>query len=591
MKNVLKQTKGITLIALVITIIVLLILAGVSIATLTGENGILTQANNAKTDTQIAEEKEQIALAVSAETMNNSGEQITQSGLQSELDKLGANATVTEEGEGFRIKFNKSGREYVIDKNGNIVQIFDPNDKTPETEEIAEATEWTKLNKVSTLGGYNSSKGVNAPKLGSELTAITLTDDLSTYASNGTWYDYVAQTGTTDGKTSKWANAVTTDADGAVTGYYVWIPRYAYKITSGYHSSSTGTIEIKFLKGTTNEFADGTGTAETDPSKITYTNGVQDQWLVHPAFTASAENGGGFGEITGIWVAKYEISAFIDASETSTRVISSTTAEQQIKLRVLPGVQSSSIGNIGTMYTLAYNMNRNAESHMLKNSEWGAVAYLAHSKYGRNGTEVTINSTMYTSTATDASSWGTDTFTGGSNTETGYLSNGVQSTTGNAYGIYDMNGGKWEYVASYINNGASNLTNYGTDMTSGDIGTSTKYKTVYNSSTSDNGSTWSSSIQSANYDLAKGVKGDAVYETSSSYSNSNSWNSDYSNFPYAYGPFSSVVVAAAVALVQDCSISTATMATLTTACVSVPAWLSVSATLTPELCSLYSAQN
>ena len=48
MKEKLKQTKGITLIALVITIIVLLILAGVSIAILTGQNGILTQANNAK---------------------------------------------------------------------------------------------------------------------------------------------------------------------------------------------------------------------------------------------------------------------------------------------------------------------------------------------------------------------------------------------------------------------------------------------------------------------------------------------------------------------------------------------------------------
>ena len=43
-----KKEKGITLIALVITIIVLLILAGVSTAMLTGENGILTQANNAK---------------------------------------------------------------------------------------------------------------------------------------------------------------------------------------------------------------------------------------------------------------------------------------------------------------------------------------------------------------------------------------------------------------------------------------------------------------------------------------------------------------------------------------------------------------
>ena len=72
MKEVLKKrrtNKGITLIALVITIIVLLILAGVSIATLTGENGILTKATNAKAETIKAQEKEQIELAyLSAQT-------------------------------------------------------------------------------------------------------------------------------------------------------------------------------------------------------------------------------------------------------------------------------------------------------------------------------------------------------------------------------------------------------------------------------------------------------------------------------------------------------------------------------------------
>jgi len=61
-----KNQKGITLIALVITIIVLLILAGVSIAMLTGENGILTQANSSKTETNKAEAIEKISLALNA---------------------------------------------------------------------------------------------------------------------------------------------------------------------------------------------------------------------------------------------------------------------------------------------------------------------------------------------------------------------------------------------------------------------------------------------------------------------------------------------------------------------------------------------
>ncbi len=62
----LNKNKGITLIALVITIIVLLILAGISIATLTGENGLLSKATTAKEETKKAEIREEIELAIAA---------------------------------------------------------------------------------------------------------------------------------------------------------------------------------------------------------------------------------------------------------------------------------------------------------------------------------------------------------------------------------------------------------------------------------------------------------------------------------------------------------------------------------------------
>ena len=65
--------KGITLIALVLTIIVLLILVGVSISMLTGDNGILGQATNAKEQTEISSEKEAIQLTmINKEVSNNS---------------------------------------------------------------------------------------------------------------------------------------------------------------------------------------------------------------------------------------------------------------------------------------------------------------------------------------------------------------------------------------------------------------------------------------------------------------------------------------------------------------------------------------
>ena len=82
-----KQAKGITLIALVITIIVLLILAGVTISMLTGENGILNQATNAKNATDKSEFEEQVSLAVMAAKTNKTGS-INTSDLETELNKI-----------------------------------------------------------------------------------------------------------------------------------------------------------------------------------------------------------------------------------------------------------------------------------------------------------------------------------------------------------------------------------------------------------------------------------------------------------------------------------------------------------------------
>ena len=70
LKEQLKINKGITLIALVITIIMLLILAGVTIATLTGDNGILTKAQNSKEKNAQKTVEEQINLAVQASKIN-----------------------------------------------------------------------------------------------------------------------------------------------------------------------------------------------------------------------------------------------------------------------------------------------------------------------------------------------------------------------------------------------------------------------------------------------------------------------------------------------------------------------------------------
>lgn len=116
--------KGITLIALVITIIVLLILAGVSIATLTGQNGVLTKADNAKKTSIQEEEKEQIKLAYNAAKMekleNENTNGVVAEELQKELSKQKAGAEAVEQGIKIKVTFMETGNIYMLDNAGRI---------------------------------------------------------------------------------------------------------------------------------------------------------------------------------------------------------------------------------------------------------------------------------------------------------------------------------------------------------------------------------------------------------------------------------------------------------------------------------------
>ena len=241
---------------------------------------------------------------------------------------------------------------------------------------------------------------------------------------------------------------------------------------------------------------------------------------MHPAFSKNAEVGGGWttsnGEnIEGFWVGKFETTGEY--------------AEDASKVTVKPGISSLRSMTINEQYkagksaTFGEASSELIGSHMAKNSEWGAVAYLSQSSYGLNGKEIERNSEGY--------------ITGGSSTKaTIYTTNAGQSTTGNAYGVYDMSGGVVESTANYVNCGSSSIylsksggtlsgDLYGADTT--EQSTSTKYKTVYKVGTSTQNS----------YNLAAGKKGDGVYETSNNYQYTNSWFGVNSYFPATSYPF------------------------------------------------------
>ena len=337
-------------------------------------------------------------------------------------------------------------------------------------------------------GNYNASKGVNTPKLGSGMTPIKWNGSswVNTTGSDKEWYDYTGK---------KWANAKTSDGS-----MWVWIPRYAYSITSGYHSSSAGNIDVEFMKGLTNETSTGRTTFQNSSG--------QGKWNIHPAFNYGTT-------VSGIWVAKFEASR---SNATSSSAGSNNT------IKIQPGVQSWRSITVNDIYTNCLNYNKTLNSHMMKNDEWGAVAYLSKSKYGKQNEEVWINNSgsYITGSAGNSASAGSNTGTTNDYTST----QGVKaSTTGTVYGVYDMSGGAWEYVAGYVNNGNSSLTSYGSSLVNGDA----KTKNVYSKGSSDNNTN--------NYNANSGKYGDAVYETSASGSSSTSWYGDYSYFPYSSYPF------------------------------------------------------
>ncbi|MGE5456451.1 MAG: prepilin-type N-terminal cleavage/methylation domain-containing protein [Ignavibacteriales bacterium] len=267
------------------------------------------------------------------------------------------------------------------------------------------------------------------------------------------WYDYNDKT---------WANAVTVTStnrstyQGAAAGtvipmsdintMWVWIPRYKYAIPAGTGARS---INIVFESKTT---VKSTG------------NAVGTNYKTHPAFTL------GSAEVNGMWVGKFE----------TTGTIASPT--------ILPNVTSLRSQTIKAMYdssramqnNVTYGFNTDGNIHMAKDNEWGAVAYLSHSKYGINneiyknnssnyitgrsggnagGSQVQVGSNEYISTGFytyDGKCATTTTLAPGIANECTAVDNQLNdktlaynaSTTGNIYGIYDMSGGAWEYTMS-----------------------------------------------------------------------------------------------------------------------------------------------
>ena len=116
-----QREKGITLIALVITIIVLLILAGVSIAMLTGQNGILTQAQKSKSTTELKSAEEKVKLAIMAARSQSETGALDADKLIAEItNNYGGTASKTNNG--FPLNITIDEKNFIIDDDGNVMK-------------------------------------------------------------------------------------------------------------------------------------------------------------------------------------------------------------------------------------------------------------------------------------------------------------------------------------------------------------------------------------------------------------------------------------------------------------------------------------
>ena len=212
---------------------------------------------------------------------------------------------------------------------------------------------------------------------------------------NNTWYNY---------GNKMWANAVmvssatrdtymTADVgtpvqEADILAYYVWIPRYKYQLFNVYFESvSTQLINVVFEKGTAS-----TGNVTCSVSEIgveTCTNKANGNWYTHPAFTFGNE------ELQGIWVGKFETT--YGTNTTNVYPDNTVYATPTIKPNVTSlrnqqvSKQFQTAQYFGTSAYLTSTGVNEVDAHMMKNIEWGAVAYLKQSAYGLGTTDIAIN--------------------------------------------------------------------------------------------------------------------------------------------------------------------------------------------------------
>ena len=290
--------------------------------------------------------------------------------------------------------------------------------------------------------------GANAPMLSDNMIPIRwngvdwVKADKRNPVGENQWYNYDNQ---------EWANVILVNStkrdtynnmavgdvidNGDVMAYLVWVPRFKYKLFNPDASQiSAALINVTFESKST---AKSTGT-------------LKDEDLTHPAFTLGTK------ELSGIWVGKFETTGNATTPTIKPNSVSLTNQNAKAQFDTAAKFDNS----------VVYGLSAINDSHMMKSVEWGAVAYLSQSKYGKYGNSYytdaqNLEKAIYINNINSDIGGGTlGTITGcaGDTLSASVLPSTTcptsnqydtaqgekASTTGNIYGVYDMSGGSAE---------------------------------------------------------------------------------------------------------------------------------------------------
>ena len=226
-----------------------------------------------------------------------------------------------------------------------------------------------------------------APVLDEGMVPVTISDNgkvTTILSTDDDWYDYNNQ---------KWANIVLVSNDSRSTylntenveveeddilAYYVWIPRYRYRIWTTTLSSAGSEQSIDILFETEDNTSMALGTRVNE-------------YRTHPAFWWDNDSDSTFDDgelLPGLWVGKFETTGDVN---TPTILHGETPLTNQnvstqfaTSLKFAGGTMNTTTGVVSFLGNSTYGLTLKTDGHMMKNSEWGSVAYLSHSRYGIN---------------------------------------------------------------------------------------------------------------------------------------------------------------------------------------------------------------